>query len=212
MIPILDPTFKSRIMHVSDLILAEVNVKEMELLENTEGILVKRIKPNFKTIGPKYGKQMKAIANLGATWSQEDITKIEQTQAWSGEIDGATIDLILEDFEIQAEDIPGWLVASEGGITVALDITINEALRQEGLAREFVNRIQNLRKDSGFEVTDRIVIRYQANEEIQAAIEANLEYIKNEVLANEILAGGVENGVVLEDGDLEGVSVEVGVI
>jgi isoleucyl-tRNA synthetase len=212
MIPILDPTFKSRITHVSDLILAEVNVKEMELLENTEGILVKRIKPNFKTIGPKYGKQMKAIANLVATWSQEDIAKIEQTQAWSGEIDGTTIDLTLEDFEIQAEDIPGWLVASEGGITVALDITINEALRQEGLAREFVNRIQNLRKDSGFEVTDKIRIRYQANAEIQAAIEANLEYIKNEVLANEIVAGGVENGVVLEEGDLEGVVVEVGVV
>jgi isoleucyl-tRNA synthetase len=212
MIPILDPTFKARIMHVSDLILAEVNVKEMELLENTEGILVKRIKPNFKTIGPKYGKQMKAIANLVATWSQDDIAKIEQTQAWSGEIDGATIDLILEDFEIQAEDIPGWLVASEGGITVALDITINEALRQEGLAREFVNRIQNLRKDSGFEVTDRIEIRYQANAEIQAAIEANLDYIKNEVLANEIVEGGVENGVVLEEGDLEGVVVGVGVV
>jgi len=198
MIPILDPTFKSRITHVSDLILAEVNVKEMELLENTEGILVKRIKPNFKTIGPKYGKQMKAIANLVATWSQEDIAKIEQTQAWSGEIDGTAIDLVLEDFEIQAEDIPGWLVASEGGITVALDITINEALRQEGLAREFVNRIQNLRKDSGFEVTDKIRIRYQANAEIQAAIEANLEYIKNEVLANEIVMGSVENGVSLE--------------
>jgi isoleucyl-tRNA synthetase len=212
MIPILDPTFKARIMHVSDLILAEVNVKEMELLENTEGILVKRIKPNFKTIGPKYGKQMKAIANLVATWSQDDIAKIEQTQAWSGEIDGATIDLILEDFEIQAEDIPGWLVASEGGITVALDITINEALRQEGLAREFVNRIQNLRKDSGFEVTDRIAIHYQANAEIQAAIEANEDYIKNEVLANEIVMGGVENGVVLEEGDLEGVVVEVGVV
>ncbi len=212
MIPILDPTFKSRITHVSDLILAEVNVKEMELLENTEGILVKRIKPNFKTIGPKYGKQMKAIANLVATWSQEDITKIEQTQAWSGEIDGASIDLILEDFEIQAEDIPGWLVASEGGITVALDITINEALRQEGLAREFVNRIQNLRKDSGFEVTDRIEIRYQANAEISAAIVANLDYIKNEVLANEIVEGGVENGVLLEEGDLEWVVVGVGVV
>ena len=212
MIPILDPTFKSRITHVSDLILAEVNVKEMELLENTEGILVKRIKPNFKTIGPKYGKQMKAIASLVATWSQEDIAKIEQTQAWSGEIDGTAIDLTIEDFEIQAEDIPGWLVASEGGITVALDITINEALRQEGLAREFVNRIQNLRKDSGFEVTDRIEIRYQANAEIQAAIEANLEYIKNEVLANEIVMGGVENGVLLEEGDLEGVRVEVGVV
>jgi isoleucyl-tRNA synthetase len=211
MIPILDPTFKARIMHVSDLILAEVNVKEMELLENTEGILVKRIKPNFKTIGPKYGKQMKAIANLVATWSQDDIAKIEQTQAWSGEIDGATIDLILEDFEIQAEDIPGWLVASEGGITVALDITISEALRQEGLAREFINRIQNLRKDSGFEVTDRIVIRYEANAEIQAAIEANVAYIKNEVLADEIVMGGVENGVTLEEGDLEGVVVGVGV-
>ena len=198
MIPILDPTFKSRIMHVSDLILAEVNVKEMELLENTEGILVKRIKPNFKTIGPKYGKQMKAIANLVATWSQDDIAKIEQTQSWSGNIDGTYIELTLEDFEIQAEDIPGWLVASEGGITVALDITINEALRQEGLAREVINRIQNIRKDSGFEVTDRIVIRYEANEEIQAAIEANEAYIKNEVLAEEIAVGGVENGVSLE--------------
>jgi isoleucyl-tRNA synthetase len=212
MIPILDPTFKARITHVMDLILAEVNVKEMELLENTEGILVKRIKPNFKTIGPKYGKQMKAIANLVATWSQEDIAKVEQTQAWSGEIDGTTIHLTLEDFEIQAEDIPGWLVASEGGITVALDITINEALRQEGLAREFVNRIQNLRKDSGFEVTDKIHIRYQANDEIHAAIEANLDYIKNEVLAQEIVMGVVEDGVVLEEGDLEGVVVEVGVI
>jgi isoleucyl-tRNA synthetase len=212
MIPILDPTFKARITHVMDLILAEVNVKEMELLENTEGILVKRIKPNFKTIGPKYGKQMKAIANLVATWSQEDIAKVEQTQAWSGEIDGTTIHLTIEDFEIQAEDIPGWLVASEGGITVALDITINETLRQEGLAREFVNRIQNLRKDSGFEVTDKIRIRYQANDEIHAAIEANLDYIKNEVLAQEIVMGGVENGVVLEEGDLEGVIVEVGVV
>jgi len=209
MIPILDITFKARIMHVSDLILAEVNVKEIELLENTEGILVKSIKPNFKTIGPKYGKQMKAIANLVSTWSQEDISKIERTHAWSGELEGAKIDLTLEDFEIHADDIPGWLVASEGGITVALDITINDALRQEGLAREFVNRIQNLRKDSGFEVTDNIRIRYQANAEIQAAIEANLDYIKNEVLAKEIVMANVENGVVLEDGDLEGVKVEV---
>lgn len=213
MIPILDPTFKARIMHVSDLILAEVNVKEMELLENTEGILVKRIKPNFKTIGPKYGKQMKAIANLVATWSQDDIAKIEQTQAWSGNIDGTDIELALEDFEIQAEDIPGWLVASEGGITVALDITINEALRQEGLAREVINRIQNIRKDSGFEVTDRIVIRYEANAEIQAAIEANVAYIKNEVLAEEILAGSVGNGVSLdEEGELKGMQVEVRVL
>jgi isoleucyl-tRNA synthetase len=212
MIPILDPTFKARIMHVSDLILAEVNVKEMELLENTEGILVKRIKPNFKTIGPKYGKQMKAIANLVATWSQDDIAKIEQTQAWSGNIDGTDIELTLEDFEIQAEDIPGWLVASEGGITVALDITISEALRQEGLAREVINRIQNIRKDSGFEVTDRISIRYEANDEIQAAIEANVAYIKNEVLAEEILSGGVGNGIVLdEDGELMGMRVEVAV-
>lgn len=210
MIPILDPTFKARITHVMDLILAEVNVKEMELLENTEGILVKRIKPNFKTIGPKYGKQMKAIANLVATWSQQDIAQIEQTQTWSGNIDGADITLTLEDFEIQAEDIPGWLVASEGGITVALDITISDELRKEGLAREVINRIQNIRKDSGFEVTDRIVIRYEANEEIQAAIEANEGYIKNEVLAEEILSGGVGNGIVLdEEGDLMGMRVEV---
>jgi isoleucyl-tRNA synthetase len=210
MIPILDPTFKARITHVMDLILAEVNVKEMELLENTEGILVKRIKPNFKTIGPKYGKQMKAIANLVATWTQQDIAQIEQAQTWSGNIDGADITLTLEDFEIQAEDIPGWLVASEGGITVALDITISDELRKEGLAREVINRIQNLRKDSGFEVTDRIVIHYEANAEIQAAIEANEGYIKNEVLAEEILAGGVGNGIVLdEEGELMGMRVEV---
>ncbi len=212
MIPILDPTFKARITHVMDLILAEVNVKEMELLENTEGILVKRIKPNFKTIGPKYGKQMKAIANLVATWSQQDIAQIEQTQTWSGNIDGTDITLTLEDFEIQAEDIPGWLVASEGGITVALDITISDELRKEGLAREVINRIQNIRKDSGFEVTDRIVIRYEANAEIQAAIEANEGYIKNEVLAEEILAGGVGSGIVLdEEGDLMGMKVAVAV-
>jgi isoleucyl-tRNA synthetase len=210
MIPILDPTFKEHLLHVKDLILAEVNVKEMELLENTEGILVKRIKPNFKTIGPKYGKHMKAITGLVATWTQQDIAHIEQTRAWSGNIDGVDITLSFEDFEIQAEDIPGWLVASEDGITVALDITISDELRKEGLAREVVNRIQNIRKDSGFEVTDRIKIRYQASAEIQAAIQANEEYIKNEVLAEEIVVGNVENGIVLEDGDLDGFIVEVG--
>jgi isoleucyl-tRNA synthetase len=210
MIPILDPTFKEHLLHVKDLILAEVNVKEMELLENTEGILVKRIKPNFKTIGPKYGKHMKAITGLVATWTQQDIAHIEQMRAWSGNIDGVDITLSFEDFEIQAEDIPGWLVASEDGITVALDITISDELRKEGLAREVVNRIQNIRKDSGFEVTDRIKIRYQASAEIQAAIQANEDYIKNEVLAEEIVVGNVENGIVLEDGDLDRFIVEVG--
>ena len=187
MIPILDPTFKARIMHVSDLILAEVNVKEMELLENTEGILVKRIKPNFKTIGPKYGKQMKAISALVQGFDQIDIAQIEQNAGWSGLIDGENLLLDLTDFEIQAQDIPGWLVANENGLTVALDVTISDELRSEGLAREVVNRIQNLRKESAFDVTDRITVTIDTTEQIRAAINAHKDYICAEVLANNIL-------------------------
>ena len=187
MVPTLSKTFSDNIMHVKDLILSEVNVKELKLLEEGNGVLVKSIKPNFKTIGPKYGKQMKAISVLVASFTTDDIAKIESNNGWNDEIDGETIALDLNDFEILAQDIPGWLVSVEGGLTVALDITISEELRAEGIARELVNRVQNLRKDSGLEITDRILLKVDTNALIQSAIAANKEYVCNEVLANEIV-------------------------
>jgi isoleucyl-tRNA synthetase len=186
MIPVLNKEVAENLKHVQDLILSEVNVKELELLGDGAGILVKSIKPNFKTIGPKYGKQMKAIAGIVAGFSQDDIAAIEQNNGWSGSIEGAEINLDLADFEINAQDIPGWLVASESGLTVALDITISENLKSEGIAREIVNRVQNLRKDSGLDVTDRIVLSIETSDFVQAATLANKEYICAEVLANDI--------------------------
>jgi isoleucyl-tRNA synthetase len=162
-----------------------VNVKELALLTDT-GILVKSIKPNFKTIGPKYGKQMKAISALVQQFGQQEIAQIEQNAGWSGTIEGETITLDLADFEIQAQDIPGWLVANEGGLTVALDVTITAELKAEGIAREVVNRIQNLRKESALEVTDRILVQIDTTPTIQAAIAAHKSYICAEVLANDI--------------------------
>jgi isoleucyl-tRNA synthetase len=186
MVPALSAAFAKNIQHISELILSEVNVKELELLEEGNGMLVKSIKPNFKTIGPKYGKQMKAITVLVAGFTQDDIASIESTNAWSGEIEGTEINLDGGDFEIIAQDIPGWLVSSENGITVALDITLTEELRQEGIARELINRVQNLRKDSGLEVTDKINLFVECSSELQNAIQKNGEYVCNEVLANGI--------------------------
>jgi isoleucyl-tRNA synthetase len=186
MIPVLNQDIADQLLHVKDLILSEVNVKELELLTDGAGMLVKSIKPNFKTIGPKYGKQMKSIAGIVANFSQEDIASVEQNAGWTGEIDGTTIELDLADFEINAQDIPGWLVASEGGITVALDITLSPELKAEGIAREVVNRIQNMRKDSGFEVTDRIVVQIQTTDVISDAIKQFEQYICTEVLADSI--------------------------
>ena len=186
MIPVLNQDIADQLLHVKDLILSEVNVKELELLTDGAGMLVKSIKPNFKTIGPKYGKQMKSIAGIVANFTQEDIASVEQNAGWTGEIDGTTIDLDMADFEINAQDIPGWLVASEGGITVALDITLSPELKAEGIAREVVNRIQNMRKDSGFEVTDRIVVQIQTTDVITDAIKQFEQYICTEVLANSI--------------------------
>lgn len=185
MIPVLNAQEAANFKHVSNLICAEVNVKELELLSDT-GILVKSIKPNFKTIGPKYGKQMKAISALVQQFTAQDIAQIEQQKGWTGQIDGDTIELDLKDFEIQAQDIPGWLVANENGLTVALDVTISAELKAEGLAREVVNRIQNLRKESAFDVTDRILVQIDTTAAIQEAITAHKDYICTEVLANDI--------------------------
>jgi isoleucyl-tRNA synthetase len=204
MVPVLNKTFADNILHIQDLILSEVNVKELELLEEGNGMLVKSIKPNFKTIGPKYGKQMKSIAALVAQFSNDDIAKIEANGGWSGDIDGENIVLDMNDFEIAAQDIPGWLVATEGGLTVALDITISEELKAEGIARELVNRVQNLRKDSGLEVTDRITLKVETNQAIREAISANMEYVCNEVLANGIVFEGVSTGALVTDLEVEG--------
>jgi isoleucyl-tRNA synthetase len=204
MVPILDPSFKSRIKHVQDLILSEINVKELELLEDTTGVLTKKIKPNFKTIGPKYGKHMKAIAGMVKEWGDKEIAEVENNRGWSGEINGEKIELDFNDFEIETDDIPGWLVTSENGITVAMDITITTALKQEGIARELVNRIQNFRKEAGFEVTDKINITVETSADIQAAIEANKSYIADEVLADAIHVGSIEGTEFLADIEEEG--------
>lgn len=210
MVPVLSETFGRQLAEVKDLILSEVNVKELELLTDTAGVLVKKIKPNFKTIGPKYGKQMKAIATMINQWNQDAIANVEQNSGWSGEIDGESIELDMEDFDIQTDDIPGWLVMSENGITVALDITISRELKEEGIAREFVNRIQNLRKDSGLEVTDKINLSITSHEKIDRAINNNLNYICSETLAESLqLVTQVSKGTLVEIE--EGVSATIGI-
>ncbi|MBK7130973.1 MAG: isoleucine--tRNA ligase [Crocinitomicaceae bacterium] len=192
MVPVLDKDFTRRIEDVKEIILSEVNIKQIELLEDTNGIIVKKIKPNFKTIGKKYGKQMKAITELAKNWTNADIQKIESQNGWNGTIDGAEIILEMEDFEITTDDIPGWLVASEGRMTVALDVTLTDELKREGIAREIINRVQNLRKDSGLEVNDRIHLTIDTNDLVRQAIESNKEYICNEVLAKEIAFGKLD--------------------
>ncbi len=203
LIPVLQKEMAEDFQHMKELILSEVNVKELELLTEGTALLVKNIKPNFKTIGPKYGKQMKDIASLVAQFSQQDITEIEKTGKWNTVIDACEINLDLEDFEISAQDIPGWLVASEGGITVALDTTLSPELKNEGIAREIVNRIQNLRKDSAFDVTDRILLKINTSEVIQTAISANKNYICDEVLANEISFEALPNSAFCTDIEAE---------
>ncbi len=186
MIPVLDVEFQSQIDRIKDLVLSEVNVKEIEFLTDTSGILVKKIKPNFKTLGPKYGKIMKQIAAFVNGMTQEDISRIEKEGVSFTEINGEKVEITIADVEIISEDIPGWLVANEGKLTVALDINITEELKQEGIAREFVNRIQNIRKDSGFEVTDKIILEIQKNDVINDAVMNFKDYIAAQTLAQEV--------------------------
>ena len=187
MIPVENEEQKSSILAVANLIKHEVNIKEIQLLEDASDILVKQIKPNFKTLGPKFGKEMKLIANSIRSFTKEDILKIELEGKIPVELDGKMINLELSDVEISSKDIEGWLVANEGAITVALDVTISEELRKEGIARELINRIQNARKDSGLEVTDIIKLTVLNFGDLQEAINDNKEYIMSETLTDELV-------------------------
>jgi len=203
MIPVLNEEQKQEILAVADLIKHEVNVKEINLIDEGSGILVKQIKPNFKVLGPRFGKDMKAVANAINQFDQIQIKKIEQEGEISLEINGKSVILQSQDVEISSQDIEGWLVASSGNLTVALDITITEELRYEGIARELVNRIQNLRKDSGFEVTDKIEIRIENSALISNAIHKNATYIKTETLATALeVEEQVENGMDIQFDDI----------
>ena len=182
MIPVLDETVRAEIKAVEDLIKSEVNVKEIQLIDEASGILVKQIKPDFKKLGPRFGRDMKLVAKAISSFDQETITKLEKEGEISVEINKKSTTLSLDDVIITSQDIEGWLVANANGITVALDVTITSSLKNEGIARELVNRIQNLRKDSGFEVTDKVEVTLKEDENLKPAVEENLEYIKEETL------------------------------
>jgi len=186
MIPVLNNGFQEKVEAVKDLILTEINVKDIEFLKDTSGILVKRIRPNFKSLGPRFGKLMKQIASEVQKMTQEDIAGFEKEEKWKLDVSGEEIILRPEDAEITTEDIPGWLVSSDSSLTVALDITITEELRQEGIAREFINRIQNYRKESGFEVTDKINVLIQKEDSLNEAINIHKDYISAQTLAREV--------------------------
>ena len=209
LVPVISDKIRAQLEAVSGLILAEVNVKEMSFVENTDGILVKKIKPNFKTLGKAYGPRMKEIAAAFATLDQPTISAIQRAEA-AGEaytlaLPGGAVTLNPGDCQISSEDMPGWLVASQGALTIALDIEITPELRQEGLARELVNRIQNLRKSSGFEVTDRITVAIARNAALEAALARFGEYVCAQTLARDISFTDSPEGAVeveWEDGTL----------
>ena len=185
MVPAMDKQFEQQLLAVKDLILSEVNIRELQFLKE-EGVLVKKIKPNFKILGPKYGTLMKEIANSIASFGQGEMNKLETGEDCIIEIQSRKINLLLEDVEISTEDVPGWLVMSDGKLIVALDITISNELKEEGMARDIVNKIQTLRKERGFEVTDKIDVKIVQNDLATGAIKNNLSYICNETLARSL--------------------------
>ena len=202
MIPVLDEQQKQDIEAVSQLIMNEVNVKGIKFVSNEDGVLVKRVKPDFKKLGPKFGPVMKQLSKLIAGMSQKEIVEYENNGSFTFDIDGQAVTIMAEDAEVYSEDIPGWLVANSGKLTVALDITVTEELKREGVAREIVNRIQNLRKGKNFEITDRISVKVACSESTAAAITDFKSYISKQVLATEVaIVPSLEDGeeVMLDD-------------
>ena len=211
LIPVLDPAMAAHISAVKGLILSEVNVKQLELIEDTTGIITKRIKPNFKTLGPRYGKYMKQIAAMTAEFSQERIAQIEAAPETVLDLGAERITVTPADFEITSEDMPGWLVSTEGKLTVALDITLTDELRAEGAARELINRIQNIRKESGFEVTDKIRVEIEAKPAVEQALAGFSDYIAAQTLAVEVKAATAPAGAVVVDSDLDDEPLKIAV-
>ena len=202
MIPVVDEDQKRHIEAVKDLIMSEVNVKEIQFVEGASGVLVKKVKCDFKKLGPKFGKQMKAVAAAVAGMSQEDIAQFEKNGSFTFSLDGGDAVVEVADVEIFSEDIPGWLVANEGKLTVALEVTVTDELRREGIARELVNRIQNIRKSSGFEITDKINITLSKNPNTDDAVNEYNSYICNQVLGNSLtLVDEVADGTELNFDD-----------
>jgi isoleucyl-tRNA synthetase len=211
LIPILSEHFKAQIEEMSSLILSEVNVKKIEFLTDTS-LLAKKIKPNFKLLGPRYGKLMKQVADVIATFSQEQISALEKDGTLVLTVAGEEVELLRSDVEIYTEDIPGFAVATEGTVTIALDIQLSEELKAEGLSRELVNRIQNLRKEKGFEVTDRIIVDIAVPADLtdlKCAIDQNIDYIKSEVLAKELNFSQKTFSEVVDLGDGINIGIQV---
>jgi isoleucyl-tRNA synthetase len=199
MIPVRNSSEKEAIKAVEELILSEINVKELELLDDASDILVKEIKPNFKTLGPRFGKNMRFVVAEIQKLDENQLKALESEQTIEILVEGEKVTLSNTDLDIQSKDIEGWLVANNNGITVALDIQLNEELIEEGIARELINRIQNLRKDAGFEVTDKIILYLTPHKALNDALKNNLQYIKTETLTEKIhVQDELENGVLVE--------------
>jgi len=211
MVPVPDKFFRDKFDSVKDLILAEVNVKEVEYIDDTASILVKKIKPNFKTLGPRYGKLMKEISSVISTLTPKEIVSFENTGNHPVSINGQQIVLTTGDVEIISEDIPGWQVANDGKLTVALDITISDDLKYEGIAREFVNRIQNIRKETGFEVTDKITVLIEDHDFVHEAVTRHAAYICSQTLATTVNLVNHFTGNNVRDVDIDEVVIKISV-
>jgi isoleucyl-tRNA synthetase len=213
LVPVLDEAQRELIEPITDLLLTEVNVKALKIVSNEEGVLVKRIKPDFKKLGPKFGKMMKAAAARLQGLTQSEIAEFERVGYIELEgADGTAVKVETSDVEIISEDIPGWLVANDGNLTVALDITITDSLRMEGIARDIINRVQNIRKTRDYDITDKIKLVFEPNSETDAAINTYSEYIAGQVLAESIEISQLGSEPTVEDLDIDGLMLKVNVV
>ncbi|MDE7145031.1 MAG: class I tRNA ligase family protein, partial [Duncaniella sp.] len=210
MVPVADDTQRMALEAIRELVKSEINVKELRVVGNDEGILVKSVKPDFKKLGPKFGKQMKAVAEAVKSLDNRQIADLERNGNIHLDINGSAAVIDLADVEIISEDIPGWLVANEGSLTIALDVTVTPELRREGIARDIVNRIQNVRKSRGYDITDRISLTFAPSEDTDDAVREFADYISRQVLATslEIAALG-ENDLGVENFLMDDVNVNV---
>ena len=212
MIPIPDNSFKAKFEAVKNLVLAEVNVKDVEYIDDSSSLVVKKAKPNFKTLGPRYGKLMKEIGSAIAALSRADIAAFEANGSLVLKVAGKEITIAEGDVEIISEDIPGWQVANEGKLTVALDVTVTDELRYEGIAREFVNRIQNIRKENGYDVTDRIIVKIEKSDLIAQTVKLHADYIGQQTLANKVsVVDALGNGASVREVDIDEIIVKIAV-